>query len=103
MLVTNHLLSPKFRTDEPDSTVGNTGSKSWWRYEVAEAYLNERNGVLSPEQVQECLGLVHWDNLVLPNGKTEVTQYTNVYNQSALTLWLRPWNEYDTTYHFELK
>lgn len=103
MLVTNHLLSPKFRTDEPDSTVGNPGSKSWWRYEVAEAYLNERNGVLSPEQVQECLGLVHWDNLILPNGKTEVTQYTNVYNQSALTLWLRPWNEYDTTYHFELK
>ena len=46
--------------------------------------------------------LVHWEHLVLPNGKVEVTQYSNVYDQKALTLDLRPWNQYDTVYHFSL-
>ena len=101
-LVTNHLLSPKYRTDEPDSTVGNPGSKSWWRYAVADEYLNGRDGVLTTAEMFECLGLVHWEHLILPNGKVEVTQYSNVYDQKALTLNLRPWNQYDTVYHFSL-
>ena len=35
MLVTNHLLSEKYYTTEPDIAVGNPHSKSWWRYETA--------------------------------------------------------------------
>lgn len=103
LLVTNHLLSDKFRTTEPDPTVGNPNSRSWWRYEVAENYLDQRNGVLTSDQVMECLGLVHWEHLELPNGKIEVTQYSNVYDQSALTLRMRPWNDYSRIYDFKLE
>ena len=103
LLVTNHLLSDKFRTTEPDPTVGNPNSRSWWRYEVAENYLGQRNGVLTSDQVMECLGLVHWEHLELPNGKIEVTQYSNVYDQSALTLRMRPWNDYSRIYDFRLE
>ena len=39
MLVTNHLLSEKYYTTEPDEAVGNPHSKSWWRYETAGASL----------------------------------------------------------------
>lgn len=103
LLVTNHLLSDKFRTTEPDPAVGNPNSRSWWRYEVAENYLGQRNGVLTSNQVMECLGLVHWEHLELPNGKIEVTQYSNVYDQSALTLRMRPWNDYSRIYDFRLE
>ena len=103
LLVTNHLLSDKFRTTEPDPAVGNPNSRSWWRYEVAENYLGQRNGVLTSDQVMECLGLVHWEHLELPNGKIEVTQYSNVYDQSALTLRMRPWNDYSRIYDFKLE
>lgn len=103
LLVTNHLLSDKFRTTEPDPAVGNPNSRSWWRYEVAENYLGQRNGVLTSDQVMECLGLVHWEHLELPNGKIEVTQYSNVYDQSALTLRMRPWNDYSRIYDFRLE
>ncbi len=103
LLVTNHLLSDKFRTTEPDPAVGNPNSRSWWRYEVAENYLDQRNGVLTSDQVMECLGLVHWEHLELPNGKIEVTQYSNVYDQSALTLRMRPWNDYSRIYDFKLE
>ena len=102
MLVTNHLLSEKYYTTVPDEAVGNPHSKSWWRYETAGAYLQERNGILSLEEAQECLSMVHWKDLVWDNGMVEDTQYSNVYDQNNITLALRPWNDYDTTYRFNL-
>ena len=83
--------------------MGNPNSRSWWRYEVAEDYLMQHNGTLTPDQMYECLAAVHWEHLLLPNGKVEVTQYSNIYDQSALTLRLHPWNQYDSVYNFELK
>ena len=103
MLVTNHLLSEKYYTTEPDEAVGNPHSKSWWRYETAGAYLNEHNGVLTLEEAQECLALVHWKDLVWDNGMVEDTQYSNVYDQKNITLSLRNWNDYDTTCTISLK
>ena len=102
MLVTNHLLSEKYYSTVPDEAVGNPHSKSWWRYETASAYLAEHNGILSLEQAQECLALVHWKDLVWDNGTVEDTQYSNVYDQSAGTLALRNWNDYETTVQFKL-
>jgi len=32
----------------------------------------------------------------------EDTQFSNVYDQQAITLSLRNWNQYETTYHFSL-
>ena len=103
MLVTNHLLSEKYFTTEPDPAVGNPHSKSWWRYETAGAYLAEHDGTLTLEQAQECLAMVHWKDLVWENGTVEDTQYSNVYDQSAITLALRNWNDYETTKVFTLK
>ena len=102
MLVTNHLLSPKYYTTEPDEAVGNPHSKSWWRYETAGAYLREHNGTLTLEEAQECLSLVHWKDLVWDTGTIEDTQYSNVYDQSAITLYLRNWNDYEKTLTFSL-
>ena len=102
MLVTNHLLSEKYYTTEPDPAVGNPHSKSWWRYETAGAYLKEHDGILSLEEAQECLALVHWKDLVWENGTVEDTQYSNVYDQQNIMLDLRNWNDYETTVHFEL-
>ena len=102
MLVTNHLLSPKYYTTEPDPAVGNPHSKSWWRYETAGEYLRSHSGILTLEQAQECLAQVHWKDLVWESGTVEDTQYSNVYDQKNLTLDLRNWNDYDTTCHFEL-
>ena len=102
MLMTNHLLAPKYYTAEPDPVVGNPHSRSWWRYEVASAYLEEHEGVLSVEEAQQCLSDVHWKDLVWDNGMVEDTQWSNVYDQSALRLYLRHWNTYDTTREFAL-
>ena len=102
MLVTNHLLSEKYYTTEPNPAVGNPHSKSWWRYETAGAYLDAHDGILTFDEAQECLALVHWKDLVWDNGTVEDTQYSNVYDQSALTLRLRNWNDYDTTHQFAL-
>lgn len=102
MLVTNHLLSEKYYTTQPDQAVGNTHSKSWWRYETAGAYLAERNGVLTLDEAQECLSQVHWKDLVWDDGTIEDTQYSNVYDQTNITLDLRSWADYDTTCHFNL-
>ena len=102
MLVTNHLLSEKYYTTEPDPAVGNPHSKSWWRYETAMAYLQEHDGILTKEQAQECLALVHWKDLVWDNGTVEDTQYSNVYDQKNITLDLRNWNDYDNTVSFSL-
>lgn len=87
MLVTNHLLSEKYYTTEPDPAVGNPHSKSWWRYETAGAYLSEHEGVLSLQEAQECLSLVHWEDLVWDNGTVEDTQYSNVYDQEKIRLY----------------
>ena len=103
MLVTNHLLSPKYYTTEPDPAVGNPHSKSWWRYETAGNYLEEHRGILTLEEAQECLALVHWKDLLWDTGTVEDTQFSNVYDQQKITLDLRNWNDYDTTVHFELK
>ncbi len=103
MLVTNHLLSPKYYTEIPDQSVGNTHSRSWWRYETAGAFLNEHNGVLSREEAQECLSKVHWANLLWDDGVTvEDTQYSAVYDQTSKELYLRDWSDYGTTHHFQL-
>ena len=102
LLVTNHLLSPKYYTTEPNPAVGNPHSKSWWRYETAGAFLAAHNGILTLQEAQECLALVHWKDLVWENGTVEDTQYSNVYDQHAITLHLRNWNDYDTTYQFNL-
>ena len=97
MLVTNHLLSEKYYTTEPDPSVGNPHSKSWWRYETAGAYLSGHNGTLTLDEAQECLAQVHWKDLVWDNGTVEDTQFSNVYDQTALTLDLRNWNAYGDT------
>lgn len=102
MVVTNHLLSPRYYTTIPDQSVGNTHSRSWWRYETASAYLDARNGTVSVEEAQECLSEVHWKDLQWENGVVEDTQYSNVYDQSTLTLYLRNWNSYDKTNIFTL-
>lgn len=102
MHVTNHLLDPKYYTTEPDPEVGNPNSHSWERYAKVEEYLGSRNGVASFAEAQECLSLVHWKDLVWPNGMIEDTQYSNVYDQSAIKLYLRNWNDYDTTCEFGL-
>ena len=65
-------------------------------------YLKDHEGVLSFEQAQECLAKVHWEDLVWDNGKVEDTQYSAVYDQQNLTLALRPWNDYDTSFNFSL-
>ena len=103
MAVTNHLLSPKYYTTEPDIYVGNPNSHSWMRYEKICAFLDAHNGILTQDQAQEGLALVHWQDLPLPNGRVEDTQYSNVYDQAALTLRLRNWNDYGTTCYFSLK
>ena len=103
MLVTNHLLSEKYYTTEPDPAVGNPHSRSWWRYETAGAFLAAHDGVLTFDQAQECLAQVHWKDLVWDNGTVEDTQYSNVYDQQAITLSLRNWNDYETTVRFELQ
>ena len=103
MLVTNHLLSEKYYTTEPDEAVGNPHSKSWWRYETAGAFLAGHDGRLSFEQAQECLAMVHWKDLVWDNGMVEDTQFSNVYDQSSITLALRSWYDYDTTEYFSLE
>ena len=102
MLVTNHLLSDKYYTTEPDAAVGNPHSKSWWRYETAGAYLKDHNGTLTLDQAQECLSLVHWKDLVWENGMVEDTQYSNVFDQKKIVLYLRNWNDFDTTHRFGL-
>ena len=102
MLVTNHLLSEKYYTTEPDPAVGNPHSKSWWRYETAGAYLQEHGGVLTLDEAQQCLSLVHWKDLVWDNGTVEDTPYSNVYDQRSVTLYLRNWNDYETTHKFNL-
>ena len=102
MLVTNHLLSEKYYTTEPDPAVGNPHSKSWWRYETAGAFLAGHDGTLTFDEAQECLALVHWKDLVWDNGMVEDTQYSNVYDQKEITLDLRNWNDYDRTVRFSL-
>ena len=102
MHVTNHLLHEKYYSTEPDPALGNPHSKSWWRYETCGEYLSAHNGILTLEEAQECLALVHWKDLVWENGTVEDTQYSNVYDQKAITLDLRNWNDYDTTCHFGL-
>ena len=103
MLVTNHLLSEKYYSAEPDMSVGNVYSHSWWRYETVEEYLNERNGILTLDEAMECLAKVHWKDLAWENGLTvEDTQYTCVYDQKNITLDLRNWNDYDKVLSFSL-
>ena len=102
MHVTNHLLSPKYYTTEPDPAVGNPHSRSWWRYETAGNYLSEHNGIVTPDEAAECLSLVHWKDLVWDNGMVEDTQYSAIYDQQNLQLTLHPWNKYDETYTFGL-
>ena len=102
MHVTNHLLSEQYYTTEPDPAVGNPHSKSWWRYGTVAAFLEAHDGTLSVEEAQECLSQVHWKDLVWEDGTVEDTQYSNVYDQSGIILYLRNWNEYDTTHRFTL-
>ncbi len=102
MIVTNHLLNPKHYSPVPDQSVGNTHSKSWWRYETVDAYMQEHDGILSLEQAQEILSAVHWKDFKWDTGLIEDTQFSNVYDQKEHSLAMRPWNDYETTYEFEL-
>ena len=102
MLVTNHLISEKFLTSEPDMSVGNVHSHSWWRYETVDNYLNERNGILTFDEAMECLEMVHWKDLLWETGTVEDTQYTCVYDQKNISLSLRNWNDYDKVLDFGL-
>lgn len=103
MHVTNHLVHPKYYTTEPDSVLGNPHSRSWWRYaQVADYMAAHASGALTPAEAVECLAGVHWKDLVWENGMVEDTQWSNVYDQQALTLTLHPWNDYDKAYHFGL-
>lgn len=103
LLVTNHLLSPKYYTEEPDQRVGNTHSHSWWRYETAGNYIASHNGIMTNEEAQECLSQVHWENMLWDDGVTvEDTQYSAVYDQSALELTIRNWSDYGTPHFFKL-
>ena len=58
--------------------------------------------VLTLEEAQECLSLVHWVDLPIPGGKVEDTQYSNVYDQKNITLALRSWYDYENTVNFNL-
>lgn len=102
MIVTNHLLNPKHYSPVPDQSVGNTHSKSWWRYETVDAFMQEHDGILSFEQAQEILSAVHWKDFAWDTGLVEDTQFSNVYDQKSLTLSMRPWNDYETSYNFGL-
>ena len=102
MLVTNHLLSDKYYTTEPDPAFGNPHSKSWWRYETAGEYLEAHDGTFTLDEAQECLSLVHWKDLLWENGTVEDTQFSNVYDQKDIVLNLRNWNDFETTHRFEL-
>jgi hypothetical protein len=102
MHVTNHLLHQKYFSTEPDPALGNPLSKSWWRYETVGAYLDTRNGSLSLDEAQECLSLVRWQDLHREDGLIEDTQYSNVYDQKSISLYLRNWNDYETTHQFNL-
>lgn len=101
--ITNHLLNPKHVTTEPDPTVGNPDSKSWWRYETVNNYMIENNGMLSLEGMQKGLEMVRWVDLALPGGEVEDTQWSNVYDQTNIVLYHRNWNSYDKTYIFTLQ
>lgn len=103
MLMTNHLIAPKYYTTEPDPVLGNPNSRSWWRYAVADEFLARNNGILGPDDAQQCLSDVHWKELVWADGTVESTQWSNVYDQTTLSLKLRDWYDYDTTHEFDLK
>ena len=103
MLMTNHLIAPKYYTTEPDPVLGNPHSKSWWRYSVASDYLSNRGGIITSDEAQQCLSDVHWKDLKWDNGMVEDTQWSNVYDQSALSLKLRDWYDYGTTHEFSVK
>lgn len=103
MHMTNHLLNPKYYTTEPNPTFGNPASHSWWRYEEVQKYMQERNGILTVDQAQECLSNVHWKDLKWENSDiVEDTLWSDVFDQSALTLRLRDWYDYEKTYFFAL-
>lgn len=103
MHVTNHLLAQKYYTEEPDPVYGNPHSKSWMRYAKVRDYMESHNGgVITADEAAECLSEVHWTELKWDNGLIESTQYSNVYDQTGLTLSLHPWNDYDNSYLFGL-
>lgn len=100
MHITNHLLNPKHITTEPDPTVGNPNSRSWWRYEIVKEYLDGLNGILSLEEAQKGLEMVRWVDLAQPNGEIEDTQWSNVYDQTNKVLYHRNWSNYEETVKF---
>ena len=103
MLMTNHLLASKYYTTEPNPVFGNPHSKSWWRYEVANNFLESYNGILTLEDAGQCLSDVHWKDLVWDDGTVEDNQWSNIYDQSRLTLSLRDWYDYETVHTIPLK
>ncbi|MBR3988973.1 MAG: hypothetical protein IKI85_00295, partial [Bacteroidales bacterium] len=62
----------------------------------------EHDGTLTLDEAQECLSRVHWKDLVWDNGAVEDTQYSNVYDEKDIVLYLRNWNDYETTHQFRL-
>lgn len=126
MQVTNHVLAPKYYTGQPDSSVGNVGSRSWWRYDTVDEFLGSRGGAVTLKEAQECLEKVRWMKLPVSEGLAtgtqfqlvfkhlkpvmeklhdrmyEDTEYSNVYDQQNIALYLRNWNDYEQTYCFRL-
>ncbi|MBQ0054041.1 MAG: hypothetical protein KBS89_06285, partial [Bacteroidales bacterium] len=78
-------------------------SRSWWRYEHVNNYLQEHDNKVTLHDAQVCLYQVFWKDLLCDDGFLEDTQYSNVYDQSALKLYLRNWNDYPHTYIFSLE
>ncbi len=94
--MTNHLVAEKYDDPSQNPKYGNPHSKSWWRYDTLNAYLSERSGVLTCDEALEALNIVHWKDLVWDNGMVEDTQYSCVYDQNNLTVYLRSWADYET-------
>ncbi len=100
MLVTNHLLSPKYFSPVPDPRVGNINSHSWWRYAVVDSVLTANKGMLTVTAAAQTLSAVHWKDLVWEDGTVEDTQYSAVYDQRNLSLTLRSWKNYEDKEYF---
>lgn len=125
--VTNHMLAPAYWSPEPDPSVGNIDSQSWWRMQVVTDFLTEKGGRITPQEALDCLAHVRWIDMptddetritgtqyrmvfdglspnleMQPEQELEDTQYSLVYDQGRIALTLRNWNDYDTAHRFSL-
>ena len=95
LLLANHLMAPEY----PSVPEEGNPRDSWGRYAGAWQYLDAHGGALT---LPECLSLIHWTDYVRTDESVSDTQWSGVYDQSALTLNLRFWNDYGKTHRFRL-